>query len=139
DTPPRLACETCRRGLGRHNSTPPYSYQRQTDLSTARLRGHMGSERAPTVAGPRERLLDVSYDLFSHRGIRDVGVDEVIAKAGVAKATLYRHFPAKDDLVRAFLHEREQHWTLGMVETEALERGATPRERLLAIFDVFDE
>ena len=51
----------------------------------------------------RERLIETSYDLFTHRGICDVGVDEVVAKAGVAKATLYRHFPSKDDLVLAIL------------------------------------
>ena len=47
--------------------------------------------------------MDSSYELFSQRGIQAVGVDELIEKAGVAKATLYRHFPSKDDLVLAFL------------------------------------
>ena len=41
-----------------------------------------------------------------------MGIDEVIADAGVAKATLYAHFPSKDDLVVAFLERREQRWTL---------------------------
>jgi AcrR family transcriptional regulator len=87
----------------------------------------------------RQRILDTAYELFSRRGIRDVGVDEVVEQAGVAKATLYRHFATKDDLVVAFLAEREQVWTLGFVELEARRRGLTPEERLLAIFDVFDE
>ena len=51
----------------------------------------------------RERILDSAYDLFSTRGVRAVGIDEVIERAAVAKATLYRHFPSKDDLVLAFL------------------------------------
>ena len=89
--------------------------------------------------GARERILDGSYELFSHRGIRDVGIDEVIERSGVAKATLYRHFPSKDDLVLAFLERREQVWTREFVEAEAESRGATPDEQLLAIFDVFDE
>jgi AcrR family transcriptional regulator len=88
---------------------------------------------------PRERILDTAYELFSRRGIRGVGIDEVIERAGVAKATLYRHFPSKDHLALAFLQEREQLWTLGWVEAEARRRGATPEERLLAIFDLFDE
>jgi AcrR family transcriptional regulator len=88
---------------------------------------------------PRERILDTAYQLFSRRGVRAVGVDEVIDRAGVAKATLYRHFPSKDDLVLAFLERREQLWTLGLVEAEARRRGSTPQEQLLAIFDVFDE
>jgi AcrR family transcriptional regulator len=87
----------------------------------------------------RQRILDTAYDLFSRRGIRGVGVDEVIERAGVAKATLYRHFPSKDDLVLAFLDQREQLWTREWVEAEADRRGTTPEERLLAIFDLFDE
>ena len=87
----------------------------------------------------RERILDSAYELFSRRGIRDVGVDEVIDRATVAKATLYRHFPSKDDLVLAFLQRREQLWTKDFIEAEARRRGSTPEEQLLAIFDVFDE
>jgi len=80
-------------------------------------------------ASAEERIVETAYDLFSRRGIRDVGVDELIEQAGVAKATFYRHFPSKDDLVIAFLDRRE----------EARKRGATPEESLLAIFDLFDE
>jgi AcrR family transcriptional regulator len=87
----------------------------------------------------RERLLESAYELFSRRGVRGVGIDEVIAHADVAKATLYAHFPSKDDLVLAFLERREQRWTFGFVEAEAERRGTTPEERLLAIFDAFDE
>ena len=87
----------------------------------------------------RERILETAYELFSRRGIRDVGVDELIERAGVAKATLYRHFASKDDLVVAFLERREQRWTLEFVEAESRLRGATPEEQLLTIFDVLDE
>ena len=57
----------------------------------------------------------------------------------MAKATLYRHFPSKNDLVLAFLERREQLWTYGWVEQEARLRGGTPEAALLAIFDLFDE
>ncbi len=87
----------------------------------------------------RERILDTAYQLFSRRAVRDVGVDEVIERARVAKATLYRHFPSKDDLVIAFLERREERWTLAWVEAEARRRGTTPEEQLLAIFELFDE
>jgi AcrR family transcriptional regulator len=87
----------------------------------------------------RQRILDAAYDLFSRRGVRAVGIDEVIERAGVAKATLYRHFPSKDELVLAFLDLREQRWTRDFVEAGALSRGSGAEERLLAIFDVFDE
>jgi AcrR family transcriptional regulator len=89
-------------------------------------------------ASAEERIVETAYDLFSRRGIRDVGVDELIEQAGVAKATFYRHFPSKDDLVIAFLDRREERWTREWIE-EARKRGATPEESLLAIFDLFDE
>jgi AcrR family transcriptional regulator len=88
--------------------------------------------------GARERILDTAYELFSRRGIRAVGIEEVIERASVAKATLYRHFPSKDELVLAFLQQREQRWTLDWVEAEARRGGSTPEEQLLAIFDAFD-
>jgi AcrR family transcriptional regulator len=90
----------------------------------------------PTVT---ERILETAHELFSRRGIRDVGIDEIIERAGVAKATLYRHFASKDHLVVAFLERREQRWTVEFVEAEARRRGATPEEQLLAIFYAFDE
>jgi AcrR family transcriptional regulator len=98
---------------------------------------HESDRRADT--GARERILHSAYELFSRRGIRAVGVDEVIERAAVAKATLYRHFASKDDLVLAFLERREQLWTREFVEAEARKRGSTAEEQLLAIFDVFDE
>jgi AcrR family transcriptional regulator len=101
----------------------------------------MSAVKAIPEAKPdaRERILDTAYELFSRRAIRDVGIDEVIERAGVAKATLYRHFPSKDDLVIAFLERREERWTVAWVEAEARRRGSTPEEQLLAIFDLFDE
>jgi AcrR family transcriptional regulator len=96
-------------------------------------------QTASRPAPARDRILDTSYELFSRRGVRAVGIDEVIERAGVAKATLYRHFPSKDDLVVAFLEQREERWTIGWVETEARRRGSSPEEQLLAIFDAFDE
>src|SRR6202162_2549133 len=87
----------------------------------------------------RDRILESAYELFSTRGVRAVGIEEVIERAAVAKATLYRHFPSKDELVLAFLKQREVVWTHGWVETEARKRGTTPEEHLLAIFDLFDE
>lgn len=87
----------------------------------------------------RQRILDAAYKLFSRHGVRAVGVDQLIEQADVAKATFYRHFPSKDDLVLAFLDQREQRWTRAWVEAEARRRGDTPEEQLLAIFDLFDE
>jgi AcrR family transcriptional regulator len=87
----------------------------------------------------RERLSRAAYELFSREGVRAVGVDAVIARAGTAKMTLYRNFTSKDDLILDFLRRREQLWTREWLEAESRRRGESPRARLLAIFDVFSE
>jgi AcrR family transcriptional regulator len=87
----------------------------------------------------RARIRRAAYELFSREGVRAVGVDAVIARAGTAKMTLYRNFPSKDDLILDFLRRREELWTQGWLEAESRRRGETPREQLLAIFDVFSE
>ncbi|MFI4991897.1 MAG: TetR/AcrR family transcriptional regulator [Solirubrobacterales bacterium] len=96
-------------------------------------------EAAQVRSSARERILDAAYELFSRRGIQAVGVNEVIERAGVATATLYRHFPSKEKLVLAFLDLREQRWTKDLIEAGAVGRGSNPDERLLAMFDVLDE
>jgi AcrR family transcriptional regulator len=85
----------------------------------------------------RERILDTAYELFSRHGTRAVGVDRIIAECGIAKMTLYRNFASKDDLILAFLDRRDEMWTRAWLQAEAQRRGATPAERLLAIFDTF--
>ncbi|MBD1544511.1 TetR/AcrR family transcriptional regulator [Arthrobacter sp. IA7] len=88
---------------------------------------------------PVDRILGTAYELFSHRGVRDVGINELIERSGVAKSTFYRHFPSKDALVLAFLALRDQVWTVDLIVSEARRRGTTPEGRLLAIFDVFGD
>lgn len=59
----------------------------------------------------RDRILETASALFYRNGVRAVGVDLVVAEAGVAKTSLYRHFRTKDDLIAAFLHrEDEDFW-----------------------------
>ena len=72
------------------------------------------------------------------RGIQAVGVDAIIDASGVARQTLYRHFSSKQELVLAFLELREQRWTQNWLRADVEARTSDPRERLLAIFDVFD-
>jgi AcrR family transcriptional regulator len=89
--------------------------------------------------GARARILEAAYDLFSTQGIQAVGVDTIVAESQVAKMTLYRYFPSKQELVLAFLDLRDQRWTHEWLEVEIERLAATPRERVLAIFDLFDE
>jgi len=76
-----------------------------------------------------------ALDLFSKYGT-SVGVDRIIAQAGVAKATFYRHFPSKEDLVVAFLADRELLWL--QRPDRPLGETATPGDRLLGVFDALD-
>jgi AcrR family transcriptional regulator len=80
-----------------------------------------------------------AYELFSSQGVQATGVDAIIERSGVSRQTLYRHFASKGDLVLAFLERRDERWTKGWLQTEVERRATDPEQRLLAIFDVFDE
>jgi len=88
-------------------------------------------ERVPA----RERLLTAASRLFYEDGVHTVGVDRVVERAGVAKATLYTLFGSKDGLVRAYLTERHGA-TRERMTRELAARFDTPRERLLGVFEV---
>ena len=108
-------------------------------MTPAKGSGSLPHGSGASADGARERILGAAYDLFSREGVRTVGVDRIIAEAGVAKATLYRHFRSKDALILAVLERREHLWTHAWLEHEIERRGKTPEARLLAVFDVFDE
>jgi len=82
----------------------------------------------------RDRILGTAFRLFYAHGPRGVGVDTVIAESGVAKATLYRHFPRKDDLVLAYLDQVDQIW-LRQLRAAARAAGDDPRDQLIGAFD----
>ena len=82
----------------------------------------------------RERILATAFRLFYARGIRGVGIDTIIEESGVAKATLYKHFPSKDELVIAYLDRVDAAW-LGSLRTAAQAAGPQPREQLVGMFD----
>lgn len=86
----------------------------------------------------RRRVLATATVLFYTEGVNRVGIDRIIAESGVAKATFYHHFPAKDELVRAYL---EAEFRRQRTALEALMEAATagPREVLLKILDYLGE
>ena len=88
-------------------------------------------------ASARDRLLAAADELFYEEGIHTVGIDRVIERAGVAKATLYNVFGSKDELIRAYLSAR--HVARQERIRNGLARYDTPRERLLGVFDVLGE
>jgi AcrR family transcriptional regulator len=84
-----------------------------------------------TQPSARDRILDTAFRLFYARGIKAVGVDLIIAESGVAKATFYKHFPAKEDLVLAYL---DKVWT-GQLRAAAEAAGPAPADQLVGLFD----
>jgi len=86
----------------------------------------------------RQQILETASLLFYQKGIQNVGINEIIAKSGVAKRTLYRHFPSKDDLILEVMQHRARQWMSWFKEATA-DRGNTAKERLLATFDVLRE
>ncbi|HTC70482.1 MAG TPA: helix-turn-helix domain-containing protein [Acidothermaceae bacterium] len=96
-----------------------------------------GTSETTDRTSARERLLAAADELFYEEGVHTVGIDRVIERAGVAKATLYSAFGSKDELIRAYLMRR--HATRQERMMRELERFTTPRERLLGVFDVLGE
>lgn len=89
------------------------------------------------VSEPRERLLRTATRLFYEEGIHGIGVDRVLAEAGVTRATMYRHFPGKEALVVAYL-EHEDAVIRGLFTAaaeEAAARDAAPGELLGLVID----
>jgi AcrR family transcriptional regulator len=82
----------------------------------------------------RDRLLAAADELFYEEGIHTVGIDRIIEKAGVAKATLYSAFGSKEELIRAYLQARLEA-RQGRIN-RALASLETPRAKILGIFDV---
>jgi AcrR family transcriptional regulator len=80
----------------------------------------------------RRRILDTATGLFYAEGVHTVGIDRIIGAAGVAKATFYHHFPAKDELVRAYIQEQSR-----LTQAAIARLGQRPpRDLILAIFDL---
>lgn len=101
---------------------------RQTGLYSPRM---PTNDAVPLSA--RERLLAAADELFYAEGVHTVGIDRVIERAGVAKATLYSAFGSKDGLIRAYLTRRQQTMSDRMARQVA--RYDAPRDRLLAVFE----
>jgi AcrR family transcriptional regulator len=88
-----------------------------------------GEQARGLAPDTRERILRTASELFYREGTRAVGVDLIVAQAGVAKTSLYRHFGTKDELIEAFLHLEDEdfwrHW-----DAVAAQHKGAPREEL---------
>ena len=94
--------------------------------------------RSMTTPSKRDQLIEAGLDLFYRHGFNATGIDKVLAEAGVAKMTLYKHFPSKQALIQAVLQRRDEdfrEWLMRYVEA----RADSARGRLLALFDAHGE
>src|SRR3954447_18979979 len=82
----------------------------------------------------QERRVEAADDLFYSEGIHSVGIDRVIAHAGVAKGSLYYSFTGKDELVHEYLTHRHGKWAERV--TAGIESHTDPRARVLAVYEV---
>ncbi|MGO4490682.1 TetR/AcrR family transcriptional regulator [Arthrobacter sp. 2YAF22_2] len=99
---------------------------------------------APTAAGQRaartpagqakDKILATAFRLFYAQGLRAAGIDTIIAESGVAKATFYKYFPAKDDLILAYLERVDEVWS-GQLHAAADAAGPDPADQLVGLFD----
>lgn len=90
-----------------------------------------------TQPSARERLLAAADALFYEEGVHSVGIDRIIDRAGVAKATLYSTFGSKDELVRCYLTGRHEARVARL--TTAIAGYTDPRDRLLAVFESLEK
>ena len=93
------------------------------------------ADNEKTRGSARERLLAAADELFYTEGVNSVGIDHVIKRAGVARASLYNTFGSKDELVRAYLRGRHTQ-TRERMARELHTRYRTPSERLVGVFEV---
>ena len=87
--------------------------------------------RVTAVSEARERLLSTATSLFYAEGIHSVGIDRILREAGVTRATMYRHFRGKEELVAAYLDVEDA--TIRGYFAAAAEQGGTPEELLDAV------
>ncbi len=87
---------------------------------------------------PRERLIAAALALFEEEGFHAVGIDRILRNAGVAKMTLYNHFPSKQALIVTVL-ERKLEEYFAWLDSVLDDPGLKPRDRLLAVFDAMSQ
>lgn len=86
-----------------------------------------------TESEARLRILDTARDLFYRNGYRATGINEIIQKSGVAKATFYAHFPSKESLAYAYVESMNRE-ELRVLE-ESMEKLSGPYEKLIGLVD----
>jgi len=87
---------------------------------------------------PRDRLIETALELFRHEGFHATGIDRLLAEAGVAKMTLYKHFKSKEALIEAVMRHHDEEWRQWF-QTAVEAKAKSSKKRLVAVFDVLGE
>jgi AcrR family transcriptional regulator len=97
------------------------------------------SESAPHVrpSPKRDLLVETAWKLFYRDGYRAVGIDTILAEAGVAKMTLYNHFASKEELIVAVLERRHRDFMVSL--QSAVDGAPAGTAKVLAVFDWLKE
>jgi len=109
------------------------TYVKQKEKDRSIIFGMAARTTSTGASAARERLLQTASELFYREGIHAVGVDRIIAEAGVTRATFYRHFPSKEDLVEAYLGVEDANIRGAFAAAE--ESGAEPKELVGLVID----
>ena len=96
----------------------------------------LGVMQVPEVG--RDRLVATAVEVCYRHGFNAVGIDQILATAGVSKSTFYKHFESKDELMVAAIRLRDQWETAAWMRAVETLAGDDPRGQLLAVFDVLD-
>nr|WP_315032521.1 TetR/AcrR family transcriptional regulator [uncultured Chryseobacterium sp.] len=80
-----------------------------------------------------DKILDTAERLFYAQGYSNTGINQIISESDIAKASLYKHFETKTDLLVAYIQRMHQLWFSRL--EESVNKVKDPKEKLLAIFD----
>ena len=90
------------------------------------------------ASSKRDQLIDTAMRLFYENGFHATGIDKVLAESGCAKMTLYKHFKSKDELILAVIRRMDENIRNDFMR-EVERRAKSPRDRLVALFDVLGD
>ncbi|MGY2461225.1 TetR/AcrR family transcriptional regulator [Vreelandella sulfidaeris] len=97
----------------------------------------MMTRDSSSVSRPRERIIETASRLFFRQGYCSTGINQIISESGVAKASFYTHFPSKEDLVIAWLKQREERWIHEL--KERVDQHQSTDKRIAAIYSIWYE
>jgi AcrR family transcriptional regulator len=105
-------------------------------VGVVKRRGRPRKDQSAARSAER-RILDSACQLFYSQGLRAVGIDRVLEEAGAAKASLYAHYPSKDDLVAAYLERQAAEWRARIAQEVSPADGRAGILRLFGLLETW--